>query len=157
MKKMRRVDRSISQEEAVETLKSGEYGVLSTVDGEGQPYGIPVSFVLWNGAVYFHASNEGGSKYDNIEKNPKVSFTVVGNTKVLPEQFGTLYMSAIAFGRAHLVEDEEERLSVFKEFLNKYSAGYFGEGMKYIEEQGHDAMVVKIEIDSITGKGRKAI
>lgn len=155
MKEMRRTDRMISAEEAFDILCEGEYGILATVDSEGQPYGVPLSFVVYKNNIYYHCTNAGGSKHDNILNNRKVSFTVVGNTQVLPEQFGTLYDSSIVIGEAEEVKDEEERLAVFREFLNKYCAGYLAEGEEYIKNAGPKSMIVKMSIGSLTGKSRK--
>lgn len=155
MKEMRRTDRQLSEMEALEILKKGEYGILSTVDSDGQPYGVPLSYVAKDDCIYYHSTNAGGSKHDNIISNEKVSFTAVGETKVLPDKFGTLYESVIVIGEAKLVEDEDERLYAFRELLKKYCADFLVEGEKYIESAGPKAMVVKISISSLTGKGRR--
>jgi nitroimidazol reductase NimA-like FMN-containing flavoprotein (pyridoxamine 5'-phosphate oxidase superfamily) len=39
MRVMTRQERQTTDEDALEILKKGEFGVLSTIDGEGQPYG----------------------------------------------------------------------------------------------------------------------
>lgn len=155
MREMRRKDRLLSQEEAMEVLKKGEYGILATVDAVGQPYGVPVSYVVLDGFVYFHATNAGGSKFDNFTKNNKVSFTVVGDTQVQPDQFGTLYESAIVFGEATMVEDETERLAAFRAFLPKYSPTFQAEGEEYIKNAGPQASIVKISIKEISGKSKR--
>ena len=46
MRNMRRSDRAIEKEEAFQILENGEYGVLSTVGSDNQPYGFPVSFCV---------------------------------------------------------------------------------------------------------------
>jgi uncharacterized protein len=155
MKEMRRTDRLLSEEEALKILEKGEYGILATVDREGQPYGVPLSYIVKDNCIYYHCSNAGGSKHDNILNNNKVSFTVIGNTQVLPDKFGTLYESVIVFGEAGFVHDEEEKLSAFREFLKKYCSGFLAEGEKYIESAGPRAMMVKITVTSLTGKSRK--
>jgi uncharacterized protein len=99
MKNIRRKDREITTREAIEILNSAEYGVLSTVGKDGQPYGVPLSYVYRNSSIYFHCALIG-QKLDNITDNPKVSFCVVGKTKVLPDKFATEYESAVAFGFA---------------------------------------------------------
>lgn len=53
---MRRKEKMISQEEVMEVLETAEYGVLSTVSGDGIPYGTPVNFVFMDGAIYFHCA-----------------------------------------------------------------------------------------------------
>ena len=154
MMEMRRADRLMNEEDALKILKEGEYGILATMGEDLQPYGVPVSYVYMNGCVYFHGTNAGGLKYNNIKHNSKVSFTVVGKTQVLPDKFGTLYESAIAFGTAELVSDEEEALAAFKEFLNKYCSEFIEEGEKYIKAAGPKAMIIKIKISELTGKHR---
>jgi len=68
---MRRIDRKVADEEAIALLHNCEWGVLSTVDEEGQPYGVPMNYVLEGGNLYFHCSVEGGLRLSNLEKNPK--------------------------------------------------------------------------------------
>ncbi len=155
MREMRRSDRLLSRETALKILEKGEYGILATVDGDGQPYGVPLSYVVMDNCVYYHSTNAGGSKHDNILNNKKVSFTVVGDTQVLPDQFGTLYESVIVFGEAAVIEYADEKLKAFREFIKKYCAEYLAEGEKYIETAGPKAMIVKIPIDRVSGKGRK--
>jgi nitroimidazol reductase NimA-like FMN-containing flavoprotein (pyridoxamine 5'-phosphate oxidase superfamily) len=155
MQEMRRADRLMTEEEAFDLLKKGEYGILATVDREGLPYGTPVNYVVADKYIYFHSTIAGGSKYDNIMGNNKVCFTVVGKTDVMPEKFGTLFESVIAFGEASLVSDEEERLAAFREFLKKYSPGFLTEGEKYIAAMGPKAMILKIAIKSLTGKRKQ--
>ena len=41
---MRRKDRALGMEETIEILNKSEYGVLSTVDENNVPYGVPINF-----------------------------------------------------------------------------------------------------------------
>lgn len=152
---MRRTDRHLSREAAMEILVNGEYGILSTANKDGQPYGVPLSYIAKNDCIYYHCTDAGGNKQDNILNNSKVSFTVVGNTQVLPEKFGTLYDSVIAFGEAVIIYDEEEKLKALRELIKKYSAAYIAEGEKYIKAAASKTMVVKVVIQDVTGKSRK--
>lgn len=149
---MRRADRLLAQEEALKILDQGEYGILSTVGIDGKPYGVPLSYIIKDNFIYCHGTNAGGSKFDNISENKRVSFTVVGKTQVLPDKFGTLYESAIVFGEATIVESEEEKVSAFREYLQKYSSDFLAEGEKYIESAGPKAMMYRITMDTVTGK-----
>ena len=97
MKTMRRIERQMNDMEALELLNKGEYGILSTCGEDNHPYGVPLSYVVIDKNIYIHGAGVG-TKLDNISVNDKVSFTVVGKTKVLQEQFSTEYESAIAFG-----------------------------------------------------------
>jgi len=150
---MRRSDRKTDKKEALRILSSGEYGVLSTVRPDNQPYGVPLNFCVINECIYFHSAPEG-HKIDVFIQNPKVSFCVVGKTKILPEKFSTAYESTIVFGL--LTEAfENEKQQALEGLVNKYSPEYCKEGLKYIKSMAQKTKVFKIEIKSITGKSRK--
>jgi uncharacterized protein len=153
LKEMRRKDREIEALEAIEVLKKCEYGILSTVDENGYPYGVPLSYVYANDSIYFHSAVEG-HKLENIKKNDKVSFGVVGQTDVLPDKFSTKYESVIIFGRAKEVFDDEKNAALL-ELINKYSADYIEKGKIYIKNASDKTKVMKISIDHISGKGRR--
>lgn len=153
MKSIRRKDREFTTQEAFGLLESAEYGVLSTVDIDSQPYGVPLHYAYKNKFIYFHCALSG-QKLDNIEHNAKVSFCVVGNTKVLPDQFATEYESAIVFGIASEVEGAE-RHNALLWILEKYSPAFIEEGKLYIAQNEKAAKVFKIEIKHISGKVRR--
>lgn len=152
MKSMRRVDRQMSEAEAKELLERGEFGILATVDSTGQPYGVPLNYVYFNDAVYFHCALIG-KKLNDIAANPQVCFTVVGNTQVLPDKFATNYESVMVFGAAAIVE-ELEREAMFEALIQKYSAAFIEAGHTYIEKFRAATQVVKISVTQITGKRR---
>jgi len=152
-RKIRRVDRAISESEAIEILQKGEYGILSTVSIDGQPYGVPVSYSYAREVIYFHFAVEGHT-VENLRGNNKVSFCVVGKTEVLPAKFGTNYESVIVFGEALEVTDDEKHNGLL-ELLKKYSSEFIEEGLRYIESDGGKTRVYKIVVESITGKSRK--
>jgi hypothetical protein len=54
MKELRRQDRAITEEEALALLNKAEYGVLSTVPENGEPYGVPLNFCVIDHCIYFH-------------------------------------------------------------------------------------------------------
>jgi len=153
MKNMRRQDREISLHEAVGILGAAEYGVLSTVDNHGQPYGVPLSYVYKNNAIYFHCAVDG-QKLDNLADNHKVSFCVVGSTRVLPESFGTMYESTVVSGLAGEVHGTERHQALVW-LLEKYCSEFMGDGLQYIELKDKATKVIKIEINRISGKARR--
>ncbi|MEL7610223.1 MAG: pyridoxamine 5'-phosphate oxidase family protein [Bacillota bacterium] len=152
MDEMRRKDRRLSEEDAMAILLNGEYGVLSTVGGDGTPYGVPVSYAVGEGKIYIHGTAEGGKKARNIEGNPKVCLTVVGKTEVLPEKFSTKYESAIVFGTAALSQTPEAGLQLL---MDKYSSRFKETGMKYLQKAMPETAVYEICIEKITGKARR--
>ncbi|GLC28773.1 pyridoxamine 5'-phosphate oxidase family protein [Clostridium omnivorum] len=152
-REMRKKQREITEEESIEILNNGEYGILATIGENGYTYATPLSYVYYNDAIYFHCAVEG-SKLDNIKYNEKVSFCVVGKTKVLPDKFSTEYESAIVFGRATIIE-KEEKIEILTALIEKYSPDFKKEGLEYIERAAGATSVVKIGIDRITGKARR--
>ncbi|HXE95511.1 MAG TPA: pyridoxamine 5'-phosphate oxidase family protein [Dongiaceae bacterium] len=153
MRNVRRIDREIGTHEAIELLSNCEYGVLSTAGKDGQPYGVPLSYVFKDNCIYFHCALDG-HKIENIDNNPKVSFCVVGKTKVLPEKFATEYESAVAFGIASELFGDE-RYGALLLLLEKYAPEFTEEGKMYIEQKDQTTKVIKIEVDHISGKARR--
>ena len=150
MREIRRKDKEIGKDEAIQLLTKCEYGVLSTVGNDGQPYGVPLNYTYKNNCIYFHCALIG-HKIDNIENNPNVSFCAVGDTKVLPSEFATEYVSAVVFGVASEVQGAE-RYNALVWLLEKYSPDFMEEGKKYIEKHDKATKVIKIEIQHISGK-----
>jgi hypothetical protein len=152
-RKMRRSDRALSEEEVQVLLEKGEFGVLSTVSKDGQPYGVPLSYAYTGTGICFHSAREG-HKLDNISENARVSFCVVGKTEVMPEKFSTKYQSVIVFGKISEAFDDEKKQEL-SELLKKYSPGFIKEGLEYRETASAKTRVFKILVESMTGKARK--
>ncbi len=153
VKKVRRDDREISTEAAEKILAAGEYGILSTVDQTAQPYGVPVNYIYKNNHIYFHCAI-AGHKIDNMTNNNKVSFCVVGKTKVLPGKFSTEYESAIVFGEVFEVTGDKKQQCLVS-ILEKYSSAYLEKGLKYINNLFDETKVFAISKNHMTGKARK--
>lgn len=151
---MRRKEKMISQEEIMEVLETAEYGVLSTVSGDGIPYGTPVNFVFMDGAIYFHCATEG-HRLGNIAANDNVCFTVVDSVELMPDQFNTKYRSVIAFGKAEVLENEAEKKAALLGIVKKLSPGFIESGMKYIDSSVDKAHVIRISISEMTGKATR--
>jgi len=150
---IRRTDRALSPEQTMEILFKGEYGILSTSSSDGQPYGVPVSYIYIDNLIYFHCAVEG-HKLENLAANNRVSFCVVGETEVLPDKFGTRYESAILFGKG-IELSGDEKLSGLTKLLKKYSPDFLEKGQLYIKKSAKQVRVFKIEIDALSGKARK--
>lgn len=150
MKKLRRSDLGICRTEANIILDAAEYGVLSTVDADGQPYGVPLSFVHLNNNVYFHCALSG-HKLDNLEQNARVSFCAVSRTRLLPAKFDTEYESVVVFGAAAEVHGVE-RYAALVGLLEKYCPDYMEEGKEYIAREDRATKVIKIAITHVSGK-----
>lgn len=150
---MRRNNRAIGTDEAHQILRKGEYGVLSTVDDRGLPYGVPLNYCVLDNRVYFHCAKEG-HKIANLESNAKASFCVVGDTELLPQKFSTKYESVIVFGVVREATGNEKQAAL-EALVKKYSPAFYVEGMKYIHSSVAQTRVFSISIESISGKARR--
>ena len=150
---MRRKDRKLELSEVSEILTKGEYGILSTIGENGYPYGVPVNYAYFDNTIGFHCATEG-HKLENLKHESKVSFTVVGDTCPLPESFSTNYESVIVFGKAKEAS-EDEKDDILLEIIKKYSPTFLDNGKEYINKSSIHSRVFKINIEHVTGKGRK--
>jgi nitroimidazol reductase NimA-like FMN-containing flavoprotein (pyridoxamine 5'-phosphate oxidase superfamily) len=152
-REIRRQERVLEESRIQALLQNGEYGVLSTTSVDGGVYGFPMNYVFEDRSIYFHGAMEG-HKIDNITANPLVSFCIVGNTKVSPSTFSTIYESVIVFGIIETIKVKEEKINALRLIVKKYSPGFESEGDAYIERAVQKTNVLKLTIHRITGKGR---
>ena len=143
----------LPKDETVAILSSGTYGVLSVIGDNGYPYGVPLTYIYEGENIYFHCAVEG-HKLENIAFNSKVSFCVVCDTEILPEQFSTRYQSVIVFGEINeLSENDKEK--VLLKVVEKFSPEFTEKGVNYIKAAKGRARVFELKIERITGKSRK--
>lgn len=150
-REMRRKGNALTEEEAVEILRKNTNGVLAVIGDNGYPYAVPLSYVYSGNKIFFHCATEG-HKLDAIKNMEKVSFCVVEQDDIIPEDFNTLYRSAIAFGKARIITDEKEKKHALDIILQKYSPEFLETGMKYIEQEWNNCKAVEMKIEHLTGK-----
>ena len=150
-REMRLKEQQLSDERAVEILENQTHGVLALDGDDGYPYSVPVSYVYTGGKIYFHGACRG-HKLDAVKKNSKVSFCVVEKDEIIPEDFNTLFLSVIAFGRASVVENSQEKQQALELILKKYSAGHMESGKDYIKGEWDNVCAVRIDIEHLTAK-----
>ena len=78
---MRRKDRELSPDEALEIIDNCEYGVISCVDDEGEIFSVPISPVRVNESIFIHGAS-AGSKAKLLQNGRKVEFVCVSFNKV---------------------------------------------------------------------------
>lgn len=155
---VRRQDRLLDESGSIELLRTGEYGVLSmveSVDKEIGGYGIPLNYV-WDGnhSIYFHCAPEG-YKLDCLKENPKVSFSVIGHTKVISHKFTTAYESIVVRGIVFMELTEKECMKALLLILDKYSPNNKEIGMKYAEKSFHRTNIIRLDIIEASGKTKR--
>lgn len=100
-------EREISAEDARVILDQGEYAVLSMVDEDGAPYGIPVSYAMIDNKMYIHTGLGPGHKFDNWQRDNRISVAIAIDLEPLYMDtfFTTRYASVVASGTIMRVED----------------------------------------------------
>ena len=153
---IRRQDRVLNEEQALDLLAQTEYGIVSMIDENGLPYGIPVNHV-WDkkNSIYIHCAPEG-KKLRAIKHHPNVSFCVVGRTNVLPKYFTTEYESAVFFGTARAQLDEEEKMKALHLLIDKLSPEFKELGDTYAHKSFNRVEIIRIDIESFSGKAKTA-
>lgn len=149
-RKMRRFKQLLSEQATKEILCNATNGVLSLVDSDGEPYGVPISYVYdGNKCIYFHSAVKG-HKMECIAANGRCSFCVVGQDQIMPEEFTTYFRSVIVKGTIHVVTARDEMMKGLLLLCKKYSPGVNpdAEISKCI---GH-VSVLRLDIDGMTGK-----
>ena len=156
--KVRRQDRLLDEARAREILATAEYGILSMIDMDGKPYGVPVNFV-WDSeglgdSIYLHCATEG-KKLHVLECHDVVSFCVVGNVNLLPSQFTTEYESIILTGEVTICTSDEERMHALELLLKKLSPHDMEIGLRYAQKSFYRTEIVRLDIDTWSGKRKK--
>ena len=164
-RKMRRFKQQISQKECAQILRRASSGVLGLYGDDGYPYTVPISFVYEEGTcgdfgtISFHCAREG-HKVDAVRRNEKVSFTVIDRDDVMPKERTTKFCSVIAFGRARILEDEDEMRRAANALGAKYSGDFEDLYKKETEEtiRAGRLCCIEMKIDHMTGKiGRQVL
>ena len=151
---IRRQDRLLDEQAAYLLLQQGEYGVLSLVDPQGRPYGIPANYV-WDTAsgLSIHCAPEG-KKLQCIRQHAAASFCVVGATRIVPAQFSTAYQSIILKGQARLGLPPEERKHAIELILRKYAPDHLEIGLKYAQKSFYRTEIIRFDIQEMSGKSK---
>ncbi|MCI8630863.1 MAG: pyridoxamine 5'-phosphate oxidase family protein [Firmicutes bacterium] len=151
-REMRRKNQLLTETECAEILIRSTSGTLAVLGDNGYPYAVPLSYVYADGKLYFHCARSG-HKLDAIKNCEKVSFCVIDEDRVVPQEYTTYFRSVIVFGRARIEDDETKIRSAMEELALKYSPHETKESRdNEINNELPALCLVSIEIDHMTGK-----
>ncbi|MBD5231564.1 MAG: pyridoxamine 5'-phosphate oxidase family protein [Bacteroidales bacterium] len=149
-RKMRRFKQLLSDQYAKEILMSRTNGVLSLIDVDGEPYGVPISYVYdGDKCIYFHSAVKG-HKMECIEAHGRCSFCVVSQDLIVPDEFTSYFTSVIVKGKISAVRSRDEVLKGLLLLCEKYSPGIDPDAE--ISRCINHVAVLRLDIESITGK-----
>lgn len=149
-RKMRRNNQELSRKESIDVLLKGTSGVLAVQGDDEYPYAVPLSYVYHNSKIYFHCAKVG-HKLDAIKKQSKVSFCVIDQDQVKPEEYTTYFRSVIVFGKAHILTEDKKR-EALEILAEKYTPDDKDGRTKEIDMLFKAVCMVEIEIEHMTGK-----
>lgn len=149
---MRRKEKQVTDEKIIlSVLEKAEVCRLGMCRGN-VPYIVPMNFGIEDNNLYFHCAREG-KKLDIIRENNKVCFEMETDVQLLeseiPCRWGAKYTSIIGFGKAEILETEEEKTNGLNIIMKKYSkAGEF----TYAPGEFSKLEVIRVTIEEMTCK-----
>ena len=160
MNKMRKASREMPADWALDIMRKAPYITVSFIRPDGTAYGVPLSLASTNDKTwYFHCAPEG-DKLDAIAAHPEVCLSAV--TKCTPTvgpndgSFTLQYRSAIAFGRAVLVTNVEEKVAALRAISERFLPQYMDAFDEAVHRSLHRTAVVRITLTaSPTGKRKQ--
>ncbi|UKK47140.1 NimIJ family nitroimidazole resistance protein [Prevotella sp. E9-3] len=150
-REMRRKRQQLTEEDSIAILQKATSGTLALLGDDDYPYAVPISYVYHDGKLFFHSAM-AGHKVDAIRKCDKASFCVIEQDNIQPEKFTTFFRSVIAFGRIHIVEDEQEKLQMVRMLGNRYNPNQDEALQKEIESGFSHMLAIRFDIEHLTGK-----
>ncbi len=156
---MLKKSREMDSQWALEVMHKAPYITVSFTDTDGKAYGLPLSLASdddehW----YFHGALEG-KKLDAIKCNPDVCLSAV--SRCLPTvgpkdgNFTLQYKSAVAFGKAEIVEDDEEKIHGLRVISERFLPQHMDAFENAIARSLSRTAVVRITLTEVTGKRKQ--
>ncbi len=138
----------------IDLLNTCHVGRLGTIGKDKYPIVKPLNFAYHDRKIYFHTAREG-EKIEDIKRDNRVCFEVdmpiaFVKAKNQPCEADYLYRSVIIKGRAHIIEDRDEKLFGLNCLMQKYQPeGGYGD---FPEEKLKITGIVRIDIEEMVGK-----
>lgn len=148
---MKRSVLAMTEEETLALVQSERFAVLSLVDPDGLPYGVPLDYIYKDNTLYFHGAKEG-RKTDAMQINTRGCAVILGETSVVPDKFGRKYTSAIVEGPIELIDDPEKKREVMNWVIETNSPDYPEKGQAIIERMLDKVLIYKMHMETVSGK-----
>jgi nitroimidazol reductase NimA-like FMN-containing flavoprotein (pyridoxamine 5'-phosphate oxidase superfamily) len=153
---MRRADKVMSQEQALETLERGYCGRMATIGEDGYPYCVPMLYVWLNGEVCLHNAKAKGHLRTSVDHESRVCFEVDEPGEVFPYgrfecDTSVAFRSVILFGRVRVVEEAEAKRQFFDAMMHKYAQGELGRPKGFYPRLDQITLYA-IAVERMTGK-----
>lgn len=147
---MRKKSREMDSHWALEVMRKAPYITVSFTRPDGTAYGVPLSLACTRDDIwYFHCAPEG-DKLDAIAVHPEVCLSAV--TKCQPTvgpkdgSFTLQYRSAMAFGKAEVVTDLEEKVQALRAISQRFLPQHMDAFEDAVHRSQHRTTVVRITL-----------
>ena len=150
MKQMRKAARQKDEAWALDVFDRAPYITVSMTRPDGSPYGLPLSPVRSDSRTfYFHCAGEG-EKIDCIKANPLVSLSAVSRCAPRYEaeknNFTMYYNSAVALGRASIVDDDAEKIEALRLICQRFLPAYMDNFDEAVARSLSRTTIIKITL-----------
>lgn len=149
-REMRRKKQKLTEKQCIDILKRAKTATLALHGDDGYSYSVPVNYVYLDGKIYFHGA-KSGHKIDAIKNNPKVSISIIDQEDVIEEELTTYFRSIILFGKAKILQDDDEIYQAVNALGLKYCDDEIAVE-KEIQREWKALCCVEIIIEHLTGK-----
>ena len=148
---MRRNEREIKDIASMEEIIRKAQVCRLALSENDRPYIVPLCFGYKDKILYFHSARRG-KKLRILKKNNNVCFEIDTDHELIKGKkacsCSMRYRSVIGFGKAELVEDIELKRKALNIIMQNYFEGFF----KYPDEAINNTAIIKVKIESMTGK-----
>jgi len=149
---MRRKDKEIVDKATIDKIMNEAEVIRVAMVDEDNPYLVAMNYAFFDGCIYMHSAKEG-RKIDILKRKNNVAFQMdTGVELVIKEtacSCGAKYMSVFGTGKALFVEDKNEKVTALDAIMTKYTGR---KGFEYPEVALEKTLVIKVEVESVTGK-----
>ncbi len=149
---MRRREKEIVEREVLEEILHKAPVCHLAMSDDDQPYVIPLNFGYQDDALYFHCAQEG-KKLEILKKNNRVCFEADVDHQLVKGDnacdWGMKGRSVVGIGKAYIISDPAGKRKALNIIMKHYGAQ---EPFSYKEKGFEKALLIKVEIESITGK-----
>jgi nitroimidazol reductase NimA-like FMN-containing flavoprotein (pyridoxamine 5'-phosphate oxidase superfamily) len=161
---MIRVRRKMSDENARFFLKLHKIAYVATVDANGWPYVIPLTYIyLGDDNFWVHTGAHQGHFLTNLQHNPRVSITVgeIGGMETDGEYLcdgSQLYSSVVLFGETTIIRNDDAIKNWFFDRLReKYVPPQISAELSAEYPDIGKIIVYRVAIEKMTGKRSSGI
>ena len=152
---MRRKEKEINDVSEIELIISKSDVCRIALANDNVPYIVTMNFGYSGGnekKLYFHCASEG-RKLEMIKKNNYVCFEMDTDHRLSTGNqacdCSMEYSSIVGYGHISVVKDREEKKAGFNSIMSHYSTG---NEFKYDESSFERSLVLRLDIQQITGK-----